>query len=169
MNLKDIIAIIFSALLYLPKNMTSREAILILLAIGLQESRFIHRRQLPNGPARSFWQFELGSEKTRGGVWGIFLHSQSRNHLKHLCEVRNVEFHPNAIYKAIEFDDVLAAGCARLLLWTDPKSLPKIGDSEAAWELYANRTWRPGKPHKKTWKEFYDKAEAEVKSIPDLC
>lgn len=166
MNLKDIIAIIFSALVHLPSKMTSREAILMLLVIGLQESRFMHRRQLPNGPARGFWQFELGTEKSRGGVWGVFLHSQSRDHLKKLCEVRNVEFHPNSIYKAIEHDDILAAGVARLLLWTDPKALPAIGQVDAAWELYANRTWRPGKPHRKTWGGFYEQAKREAEALP---
>lgn len=165
MNLKDIIAVIFSALTHLPRSMTSKEAILMLLVIGLQESRFIHRRQLPNGPARGFWQFELGTEKSRGGVWGVFLHSASRDHLRKLCEIRNVEFHPNSIYKAIEHDDILAAGVARLLLWTDPKALPAIGQVDAAWALYAVRTWRPGKPHRNTWDGFYAQARREVEVL----
>ena len=40
----------------------STAADVLLLAIGLQESRFEHRQQI-GGPARSFWQFERG-----GGV-----------------------------------------------------------------------------------------------------
>ena len=47
------------------------------------------------------------------------------------------------VYAAIEFDDVLAAALARLLLWSDPGKLPGKGDTEAAWQLYL-RTWRPG-------------------------
>lgn len=50
------------ALKLLP-SMDSVRARMMLLAIGLQESRFEHRRQLGNGPARGFWQFESG-----GGV-----------------------------------------------------------------------------------------------------
>ena len=57
---------------------------------------------------------------------------------------------PDAIYAALEYDDVLAAGVARLLLWTDPKALPPVGDVDAAWALYL-RTWRPGKPKPDSW------------------
>ena len=47
------------------------------------------------------------------------------------------------VYQAFEHDDVLAAIFARLLLWTDPYSLPKLGDADGAFNLYI-RTWRPG-------------------------
>src|SRR5690554_6652716 len=60
------------ALELLPAQMTSPEAVVMLLAIGLQESRFQHRRQLvgspprPVGPAKSFWQAEQGGGMVRG-------------------------------------------------------------------------------------------------------
>jgi len=38
---------------------------------------------------------------------------------------------------------VLAAGLARLLLWTDRPPLPALQDVEGGWQLYL-RTWRPG-------------------------
>lgn len=38
---------------------------------------------------------------------------------------------------------MLAAGLARLLIFTDPARLPGLGDEEDAWQLYL-RTWRPG-------------------------
>jgi len=47
------------------------------------------------------------------------------------------------IWVVIGFDDVLAAGLARLLLWSDPRRLPAVGDEEGSWALYL-RTWRPG-------------------------
>jgi hypothetical protein len=62
-----------------------------------------------------------------------------------------------AIWNAIENDDVLAAGLARLLLYTDPQRLPALGDREGAWQLYL-RTWRPGKPHRRTWNGYYQRA-----------
>lgn len=37
----------------------------------------------------------------------------------------------------------LAAGLARLLLYTDPARLPELGKESEAWDLYL-RTWRPG-------------------------
>lgn len=139
----------------LPKVMDSARARVLLLAIGMQESRFLYRRQMGNGPARGFWQFERGTQASRGGVWGVYLHKQSRDHLKALCAARGVEFDPDAIWRALEQDDVLAAGVARLLLWTDAQPLPAVDDMEGAWTLYATRAWRPGKPHKKTWPEFH--------------
>src|SRR5687768_17022204 len=106
--------------------MDSPEARVMLLAIGLQESRFMYRfqklagRPYEKGPARSYWQFERGSHLSGGGVWGVVLHDASRFWLSHLCAKRNVPFDAAAIWGAIETDDVLAAGLARLLLFTDP-------------------------------------------------
>lgn len=146
------------ALALLPDRMSSDSARIMMLAIGLQESRFIHRRQI-GGPARGFWQFENGTKASRGGVWGVFLHPSSRSHLQTLCDARTVAFDPLAIYRAIETDDVLAAGVARLLLWTDPQPLPANDDEQAGWALYL-RTWRPGKPHPATWPTCYSSAIA---------
>ncbi|MCF7771195.1 hypothetical protein [Achromobacter pulmonis] len=146
----------------LPARMDTSAARVMLLAIGLQESRFEHRRQI-GGPARGFWQFEKGSRASRGGVWGVYLHAASKDQLAVLCKARSVACDPDAIYAALEYDDVLAAGVARLLLWTDPKTLPPVGDAEAGWALYL-RTWRPGQPHPQTWSDLYRQAAAEVQS-----
>ena len=156
------------ALALLPAQMDSPEARVMLLAIGLQESRFMYRfqklvgRPYEKGPARGFWQFERGSHLSGGGVWGVVLHDASRYWLSHLCAKRNVPFDAAAIWGAIETDDVLAAGLARLLLFTDPKRLPAVDDVEGAWNLYAFRAWRPGKPHRHTWDEFHKQARAQV-------
>jgi len=161
-DLKTVIEVaIKPALALLPPKMDTAAARVMLLATGLQESRFIHRHQI-GGPARGFWQFEKGTRASRGGVWGVYLHAASKNHLVPLCRVRSVACDPDAIYAALEYDDVLAAGVARLLLWTDPMSLPPVGDSGAGWLLY-QRTWRPGKPHPQTWPDLYRQAVAEAK------
>lgn len=154
------------ALQLLPKRLTSDEARVMLLAIGGQESRFQFRRQMGDGPARGFWQFERGTQASRGGVWGVYLHRASAELLRLLCRDRDVSFEPRAIWSAIEHDDVLAAGVARLLLLTDPKPLPALGDESAAWACYL-RTWRPGKPHPKTWPEQYRLALAAVAASKD--
>jgi hypothetical protein len=129
------------ALLLLPAKMTSPQAELMLLAIGLQESELKHRRQHGNGLARSLWQGEQGG----GMVAGLLgFHNQDVQDLaRGLCAVRGVPAQPRAVWEAIEHDDVLAAGLARLLLYTDPAKLPGLGDEEGAWQLYL-RTWRPG-------------------------
>jgi hypothetical protein len=164
MTLSEIIRLaIVPALQLLPAMMDTAQARVMLLAIGLQESAFSARRQAGNGPARGFWQFELGTEVSRGGVWGVYLHPASRLLLERLCQARGVVFRPEAIYRTVETDDVLAAGVARLLLFTDPRALPPVADHEAAWDLY-KRTWRPGKPHPTKWPANHAKALAEVRS-----
>lgn len=154
---------IAEALGLLPANMRTTEARVMLYAIGLQESRFTHRRQLvgnpprPVGPAKGFWQFERG-----GGCIGVVNHPSSRAHMQRICGERGVDFTSAALWNAIETDDVLAAAAARLLLWTDPGPLPARGDVDGAWACYVN-TWRPGKPHRGTWDGFYAQAMAEAK------
>jgi len=132
------------ALRLLPARMNSAEAGIMLLTIGLQESRFLHRRQLvgnpprPTGPAKGFWQFERG-----GGVTGVMTHAATSGHAKALCQERGVTWGSSPIWDALEHDDVLAAGFARLLLWSDPGALPRVTDTDGGWKLYL-RTWRPG-------------------------
>ena len=139
----------------LPARMESPQAEVMLLAIGLQESRFIHRRQLGNGPAKSFFQAEQGG----GMVTGLLRYHDDgvRDLTRGLCSVRGVDPSPRPVWNAIEHDDVLATGLARLLLWTDPAKLPALGDVDGAWQLYL-RTWRPGKPHPHTWPGLYAQA-----------
>ncbi|MDP3978318.1 MAG: hypothetical protein Q8P85_10060 [Pseudomonas sp.] len=144
------------ALLLLPARMTSPQAEVMLLAIGLQESRFTHRRQV-KGPARSYWQAERGG----GMVHGVLRHPLTRDIAVTVCDARDVQPVNEAVHVAIEHDDVLAAALARLLLWTDPFALPELGDEHGAWDLYL-RTWRPGKPHRQTWDALYAQALAAV-------
>lgn len=145
------------ALDLLPKQMSSKEAVCLLLAIGLQESRLTYRRQHGSGPARGLMQFECGTGPSRSGVWGVYLHMASRAHLKRLCVARGCGFSPEEIWARLEVDDVLAFGVGRLLLLTDPKPLPELGDVDGAWNYYL-RNWRPGKPHPETWGRLYAKA-----------
>jgi hypothetical protein len=68
------------------------------------------------------------------------------------------------VHAKLEFDDVLAAAFARLLLWADAKALPGLDAShDETWDCYI-RSWRPGKPHRDTWDEFHTQARAQVMS-----
>ncbi|MCI3206570.1 MULTISPECIES: hypothetical protein [Pandoraea] len=145
------------ALSLLSTKMDTPQARVMLLSIGLQESHLTFRRQQPTGPARGLWQCEQGTQATRGGIWGLYLFKGTSGYLSNLCAARKVAHDPVAIYKAIETDDVLAAGCARLLLFTDPKSLPAIDDVEGSWALYL-RVWNPGKPRPAEWGINHKKA-----------
>jgi len=151
MQLSEVRPIIGQALALLPARMNTQQAVVQMLAIGLQESRFEHRKQI-GGPAVGYWQFEQ-----QGGIRGVLNHALTRKLAQDVCRQRDTPASPSAVYAALEHDDVLAAVFARLLLWTDPKPLPAVGDAAGAWDLYL-RTWRPGRPHPDTWPMLYAKA-----------
>ncbi|PZP58290.1 hypothetical protein [Pseudoxanthomonas winnipegensis] len=133
------------ALRLLPPRMDTLQARVEMLAICGQEADFRHRWQVVDparpevrGPARGLFQFERG-----GGVRGVLRHAQTAAAAAALCLTRGVAADERAVYEALAGDDVLAAGFARLLLWSDPAPLPAVGDVNGAWQLYL-RTWRPG-------------------------
>ncbi len=133
------------ALKLLPARMDTLNARVVMVAISGQEADFRHRWQVVDparpdvrGPARGLWQFERG-----GGVRGVLVHPQCAAAAAQLCSARGVAPDAAAVHAALAGDDVLAAGFARLLLWSDPAPLPAVGDAGAAWQLYL-RTWRPG-------------------------
>lgn len=151
------------ALALLPPKMDTPASRVMMLAIGLQESRFLYRfqkvagRPYEKGPARSFWQMERG-----GGVHGVMTHPATKDFAKAICAIRGVPFDEVLVHARIETDDVLAAVFARLLLWADAKPLPGIdADHETAWRCYVSN-WRPGKPHRETWDAFHQQAVAQV-------
>lgn len=157
MNLETIIATaVDPALALLPARMDSPQARVLMLAIGLQESRFQYRRQMGNGPARGFWQFEAG-----GGVKGLMTHTASRDDARRIAQIRGVPWEQRAVWAALEQDDVLAAAFARLLLWTDAYPLPRTDDAFGGWDYYV-RCWRPGKPHPQTWPALHRTARAAL-------
>jgi hypothetical protein len=148
-----VIEAINPALEFLPLKMDTPNARVMLLAIGLQESRFEHRQQI-GGPARSFWQFEKG-----GGVRGVLQHPASGRHAQALCALRGIAPTETAVYQRMLEDDLLGCGFARLLLYTDAAALPALGHADAAWDYYM-RNWRPGKPHRGAWSGLYSQALA---------
>ena len=143
--------IIEPALRILPPMMTSDAAKAMLLAIGMQESRLVHRKQI-GGPAVGLWQFERG-----GGVAGVLRHPATQGHAATVCWRLGNAGTTASVYHALEHDDVLAACFARLLLWTLPQGLPCRDDPEDGWNQYL-KAWRPGKPHKRTWAANFKRA-----------
>jgi hypothetical protein len=141
----------------LPGKFDSPEATVLLLAIGLQESRFQHREQI-GGPARSFWQFERG-----GGVTGVLTHPYTARYAQAACVLRGVAPTREAVYARMLDDDLLGCAFARLLLYSDPHPLPALGHASAAWAYYVEN-WRPGKPHPDSWGGLYSEAIAAVRA-----
>lgn len=143
----------------LPEAMNSRWATVNVLAVQRQEDPQQRRAQVLDGgrkgPARGLWQFEQG-----GGVKGVLEHRATAQLARQVCVARGVEARPGAVWAALETDDVLAAAFARLLIYTDPFSLPTT--QAAAWTMYADRLWRPGKPHPEKWPANWTMAQAEA-------
>src|SRR3990167_5653674 len=128
--------VIPAALGMLPARLDTPDARAMLLAIGLQESRFQYRRQI-GGPARSFWQAESG-----GGFRGILFHAETRQLARDILSRTRYGEPDESDFAAIEHNDILACCGARLLLYSHPKPLPKQGETEYAWRYYLD-TWRP--------------------------
>ena len=144
-NARTVLAIIGEGMQLLPAIRRTPEADQLLLTICGQEADFTHRWQVYDakrpeamGAARGLWQFERG-----GGVRGVLTHERTKTQAAEVCRMRNVAPTVDAVYNALHLDDTLAAAFARLLLWTDPRALPAVGEVEAAWQMYL-RNWRPG-------------------------
>ena len=146
--------VIEPALSLLPSSMATDEAKVMLLAIGRQESGFDARKQV-HGPARGLWQFE------RNGVLGVMHGSATSSGAYALCSRLDVLWGSSSILSALSENDELACGFARLLLWSDPRPLPEVGNKLAAWDLY-ERCWRPGKPDYTRWGEAYSEAVVTI-------
>lgn len=142
----------------LPANLDSPNAKAMLMAIAMQESRWDERRQI-GGPARGFWQFELG------GIRGVLAHKASAPLIGSVLDRLDYDHKPETSYAAIEHNDVLAFAYARCLLWTLPGALPNRVEVDKGWDQYTD-AWRPGKPYRKTWDAFYKQAWDLVMAPP---
>jgi hypothetical protein len=145
------------ALALLPHAMDTREARAMLIAIALQESRLIYRKQI-GGPARGFHQFETG------GVRAVLRHPAVAGYARDVVD--SLGYPPTsgdvfsdvaALHASFTVDDLLDCAFARLLLFADARPMPPAGAHDLAWDIYIFG-WRPGKPHRQTWDAFYDQA-----------
>ena len=127
-------------------SMANENAVMLMTAIGFQESRFLYRRQRGGGPARGFWQFE------KGGVEAVLKHSVGDIAGDVMYNMSMFDADVGYIMQAIEYNDFLAAVFARLLLFTNPKLIPTFctANKDELWRYYLE-TWRPGKPRPETW------------------
>jgi len=149
MNINNALKLVVEpGLSLLPSNMDTPEARVMLLMIGLQESRFKHRRQI-GGPAHGFYQFEKN-----GGVAGVMNHRSTKPIIDPILDSLEINKTKLEVYQAIVYNDALATIMARLLLWTVPRPMPDIdSDPQLSWQYYID-AWRPGRPHRETWDSF---------------
>lgn len=130
----------------------------LLTAIAGQESGWEHRIQSGNGPAHGFWQFER-----LGGVTGVLGYRTTFHLAATACAKAGIAPNATAVWGALstEAHDNLAVAFARLLLWSDSKPLPAVGDEEGAYAYYV-ANWRPGKPDRERWVTVYLQAVAAI-------
>jgi hypothetical protein len=138
----------------LPSPMDSPRATAQLLAIGLQETKFLDRHQRPAGTACGFWQFEIPS------VTEVMTNPRSRPSAE--TALRALRYHAivgsvPSIQQRLADHDTLACVFARLLLWTIPDGLPRRNQPDRAWQQYLSR-WHPGRPHVYTWPVYFEEA-----------
>lgn len=142
--------VITPALKLFESKFDTPEARAMLIAIALQESRLQHRKQI-QGPARGFHQFETG------GVSAVLTHKGVGPLAIEVCKTLVYTPLVSLVHVAFEHNDLLDCAFSRLLLYADPRLLPKYGQHDLAWAVYLFG-WRPGKPHRQTWDDFYDEA-----------
>ena len=131
----------------------------IMLAIGLQESGFEHRRQMVRGPARSFYQAE-----PTGGFRGVITHPATRDLAREVLKRAGYGEPDPSDFEAIEHGDIVSSCGARLLLYTHPHALPGPVDEDAA-KLYYRDTWRPGHFRPEKWPGSWAGAIAELNRL----
>lgn len=119
-----------------------REAILV--GIAIVESTLMWRRQMPTGPARSFWQIETPT---------------AVDTLKRCKPVRDLWKElllPDEIVPAdVERSDLGACAIACGILRLTDGPLPPLTASHVAYKDYYRKAWRPGKPHDEKWPAAY--------------
>ncbi|MDO8908916.1 MAG: hypothetical protein Q7W55_10535 [Pseudohongiella sp.] len=152
---------------FFPASFNSLEARALVIAIGLQESEFKHRRQLVRGfrdwwksvttPAAGFQQFE------RIGISEVLRHNASRKMALTVLEQFGYPEDVDTIHEALVHNDLLCAVWSRLALWRHPDPLPGEHEMARAWNYYL-RIWAPGIPHPEKWEACWREAWRIVKA-----
>jgi len=127
----------------------SPEAVELVLATGIVESRYEYIRQMGDGPARSFWQVEPAS-----AVDNLMHYLKHRKSLMGKCaEASMVDLKHWQNYDELVWADILekniAAGIihCRLKYWRVPKKMPSTIEGQAAyWKKYYNTEGGKGDP-----------------------
>ena len=127
----------------------SPEAVELVLATGIVESRYEYIRQMGDGPARSFWQVEPAS-----AVDNLMHYLKHRKSLMGKCaEASMVDLKHWQNSDELVWADILekniAAGIihCRLKYWRVPKKMPSTIEGQAAyWKKYYNTEGGKGDP-----------------------
>ena len=127
----------------------SKEAVDLVLATGIVESRYEYIRQMGDGPARSFWQVEPAS-----AVDNLAHYLVHRSRLMQKCaEASLVDVKHWQNYDERVWADILEKNIAsgiihcRLKYWRVPKRMPNTLEGQADyWKKYYNTEGGKGDP-----------------------
>ena len=128
---------------------SSPEAVELVLATGIVESRYEYIRQMGDGPARSFWQVEPAS-----AVDNLAHYLVHRSSLMQKCaEASLVDLKHWQNYDEQVWADILEKNIAsgiihcRLKYWRVPKRMPNTIEGQADyWKKYYNTEGGAGDP-----------------------
>ena len=125
------------------------EAVELVLATGIVESRYEYIRQMGDGPARSFWQVEPASAVDN--LAHYLVHRSSL--MKKCAEASLVDLKYWQIYDERVWAEILekniAAGIihCRIKYWRVPKRMPNTIEGQADyWKKYYNTEGGAGDP-----------------------
>ena len=127
----------------------SDDAVELILATGIVESRYEYIRQMGDGPARSFWQVEPAT-----CVDNLAHYLKHRPELMRKCaeasmvDVKHWQNYDERVWAEI-LEKNIAAGIVhcRLKYWRVPKKMPSSVEGQAAyWKKYYNSEGGKGDP-----------------------
>lgn len=155
-----------AALRLLPPHLSGDEATAMLLAVGLQESCGLTCRGLVNGgPGErvSFWRLDVDA------VQRTLEHRATQMPLAAALATLRYDWNapPEKLLGVLAHNDVAAACVARCLLFTSPVPLAGPNVAGAGWDAY-RAAWRPERPRRSTWNNFFQLAWQRVSPIRRL-
>jgi len=148
-NISQMRNLVASTISKLGDKYASEDAIELVLATGVVESRYEYIRQMGDGPARSFWQVEPAT-----AVDNLQHYLKHRPSLMKKCaEATMIDLKYWQTYDEKIWEEILekniAAGIihARIKYWRVPKRMPTTIEGQAKyWKKYYNSEGGKGKP-----------------------
>tara|TARA_R100000808_G_scaffold24726_1_gene57892 strand:- start:4138 stop:4626 length:489 start_codon:yes stop_codon:yes gene_type:complete len=148
-SIKQMKSLISSVCEDMGKKFSSEDAINLVLATGIVESRYEYVRQMGDGPARSFWQVEAAT-----AVDNLAHYLKHRPDLMKKCakasmvDVKHWQSFEEDLWEEI-LEKNIAAGIVhcRLKYWRVPKKMPNSVEGKADyWKKYYNTEGGKGDP-----------------------
>ena len=148
-NIKQMRFLVKKVCLKMGDKYASDDAVNLVLATGIAESRYEYIRQMGDGPARSFWQVEPAT-----CVDNLAHYLKHRPKLMKKCanasmvDLKHWQNYDEKIWEDILETNIAAAIVhARLKYWRVPKKMPKSIEGQANyWKKYYNSDLGKGRP-----------------------